>query len=76
MDAKLWHNLQLAWDLYHVTYSSIVTGISRIKRLSKLAQKRSGGIVLILFYSMLNYCPPVKKNATSYLVLLPDTTEL
>lgn len=37
MDAQFWLNLQLAWDLYHVTHSPGVKEINKIKRLSALA---------------------------------------
>ncbi len=33
MDAQFWLNLQLAWDLYHVTHSSTAKEIQKIKRL-------------------------------------------
>ena len=38
MDAQFWLNLQLAWDLYHVTHSSIVKETNKIKRLPELAR--------------------------------------
>lgn len=37
MDAQFWLNLQLAWDLYHLTHSSIAKDIKKIKRLPELA---------------------------------------
>ncbi len=37
MEAQFWLNLQLAWDLYHVTYSSTAKEIKKIKRLPALA---------------------------------------
>ena len=39
MDAQFWLNLQLAWDLYHVTHSSTAKEIQKIKRLPALAYK-------------------------------------
>jgi len=33
MDAQFWLNLQLAWDLYHVTHSTTAKEIQKIKRL-------------------------------------------
>src|SRR4030067_3044763 len=32
MEAQVWLNLQLAWDLYHVTHSATAKGIKKIKR--------------------------------------------
>jgi addiction module HigA family antidote len=37
MEAQFWLNLQLAWDLYHVTHSSAAKEIKKIKRLSALS---------------------------------------
>jgi antitoxin HigA-1 len=37
MEAQFWLNLQLAWDLYHVTHSSAAKEIKKIKRLPALA---------------------------------------
>ena len=37
MDAQFWLNLQLAWDLYHVTHSSTAKEIQKIKRLPAFA---------------------------------------
>jgi addiction module HigA family antidote len=37
MDAQFWLNLQLAWDLYHVTHSSVAKEINKIIRLAELA---------------------------------------
>ncbi len=37
MEAQFWLNLQLAWDLYHVTHSPASRAIRKIKRLSTLA---------------------------------------
>jgi len=37
MEAQFWLNLQLAWDLYHVTHSSTAKEIKKIKRLPALA---------------------------------------
>jgi len=37
MEAQFWLNLQLAWDLYHVTHSSIAKELKKIKRLPALA---------------------------------------
>ena len=37
MDAQFWLNLQLAWDLYRVTHSSIAKKINKIRRLPELA---------------------------------------
>jgi addiction module HigA family antidote len=37
MEAEFWLNLQLAWDLYHVTHSSAAKEIKKIKRLPALA---------------------------------------
>ncbi len=37
MEAQFWLNLQLAWDLYHLTHSSAAKRIRRIKRLPGLA---------------------------------------
>jgi addiction module HigA family antidote len=37
MEAQFWLNLQLAWDLYHVTHSSIAKEIKKIKRLPAFA---------------------------------------
>ena len=37
MEAQLWLNLQLAWDLYHVTHSATAKEIKKIKRLPALA---------------------------------------
>jgi addiction module HigA family antidote len=36
MEAQFWLNLQLAWDLYHVTHSHAAKEIRRIKRLPTL----------------------------------------
>jgi addiction module HigA family antidote len=36
MEAQFWLNLQLAWDLYHVTHSSTAKEIRKIKRWSTL----------------------------------------
>jgi len=36
MEAQFWLNLQLAWDLYHVTHSSAAKEIKKIKRLAAL----------------------------------------
>lgn len=38
MEAQFWLNLQLAWDLYHVTRSSTAKEIKKIKRLPTLAR--------------------------------------
>lgn len=37
MEAQFWLNLQLAWDLYHVTHSSAAKQIKKIKRFPALA---------------------------------------
>ena len=37
MDAQFWLNLQLAWDLYHVTHSLTAKEIQKIKRLPAFA---------------------------------------
>jgi addiction module HigA family antidote len=37
MEAQFWLNLQMAWDLYHVTHSSTAKEIKKIKRLPALA---------------------------------------
>ena len=37
MEAQFWLNLQLAWDLYHVSHSPAAKQIRRIKRLPALA---------------------------------------
>ena len=37
LDAQFWLNLQLAWDLYHVTHSSVAKEINKIRRLPELA---------------------------------------
>jgi len=37
MEAQFWLNLQLAWDLYHVTHSKTAKKIKKIKRLPALA---------------------------------------
>ena len=37
MDAQFWLNLQLAWDLYRLSHSSIAKEIKKIKRLPALA---------------------------------------
>lgn len=37
MDAQFWLNLQVAWDLYHVTHSSTSKEIQKIKRLPAFA---------------------------------------
>ena len=36
MEAQFWLNLQLAWDLYHLTHSAAAKRIRRIKRLPSL----------------------------------------
>jgi len=36
MEAQFWLNLQLAWDLYHLTHSATAKRIRRIKRLPSL----------------------------------------
>jgi len=36
MEAQFWLNLQLAWDLYHVTHSAAAKEIRKIKRLPAL----------------------------------------
>jgi antitoxin HigA-1 len=38
MEAQFWLNLQLVWDLYHVTHSSTAAEIKKIKRLPVLAR--------------------------------------
>jgi addiction module HigA family antidote len=38
MEAQFWLNLQLAWDLYHVTHSSSAMEIKKIKRLPALTR--------------------------------------
>jgi addiction module HigA family antidote len=41
MDAQFWLNLQLAWDLYHVTHSSTAKELKKIKRLPAFAHPKS-----------------------------------
>ena len=41
MEARFWLNLQLAWDLYHVTHSPSAREIRKIKRLTPTVS-RSG----------------------------------
>ena len=41
MEAQFWLNLQLAWDLYHVTHSSVAKEIKKIKKLSSLVPQAS-----------------------------------